>query len=73
MNKTLRDQVMKLPSEEKIGLAMDLWDSIPETDLPPVPEEQIREAERRLEEYRNDPSRAAPWQEVMSRIRARFT
>jgi putative addiction module component (TIGR02574 family) len=73
MNKALHDQVMRLPSNEKIDLVMELWDSIPEADLPPVPEEQLREAERRFEAYRNDPGRASPWQETMKRIRARFT
>ena len=28
MNKALRDQVMSLPAEEKVELAMELWDSI---------------------------------------------
>jgi hypothetical protein len=41
-------------------------------DVPPVPEEQIREAERRFEGIRKDPSRAAPWRDAMERIRARF-
>jgi putative addiction module component (TIGR02574 family) len=72
MNKALHDQVMNLPSDEKIDLVMDLWDSIPEADWPPVPEEQILEAERRLEALRNDPGRGAPWRDAMERIRARF-
>jgi putative addiction module component (TIGR02574 family) len=72
MNKVLHDQVMSLPSDEKIDLVMELWESIPEADWPPVPEERILEAERRLEEIRNDPSQASPWREAMERIRARF-
>jgi putative addiction module component (TIGR02574 family) len=72
MNKALREQVMSLPPDEKYELVMDLWDSIPESELPPVLEEQIAEAERRFEAYLKDPRRASPWREVMERIRARF-
>jgi putative addiction module component (TIGR02574 family) len=72
MNKALREQVMSLPPDEKYELVMDLWDSIPESELPPVPEERIAEAERRFDAYLKDPSRASPWREVMERIRARF-
>ena len=72
MNKVLHDQVMSLPSDEKIDLVMELWESIPEADWPPVPEEQILEAERRLEAIRNDPSQTSPWREAMERIRAHF-
>jgi putative addiction module component (TIGR02574 family) len=72
MNKALRDQVLRLPPDEKYELVMELWDSIPESEVPPVPDELIAEAERRFEACRKDPTRAAPWRDVMERIRASF-
>ena len=72
MNKTLRDQVLSLSPDEKYELVMELWDSIPESEVPPVPDELIAEAERRFEACRKDPTRAAPWREVMDRMWTRF-
>ena len=72
MNKSLHDQVMSLPADEKLDLVMDLWDSIREDELPPPSDEQLAEAERRLEAYKKDPSRGSPADIVMRRIRAYF-
>ncbi len=72
MNKALRDQVLSLPADEKAELAMDLWDSLAEGEIPPPTDEQLAEAERRFEAYQNDPSRGSPADVVMKRIRARF-
>jgi putative addiction module component (TIGR02574 family) len=72
MNKTLRDKLMSLPPAERAELAQDLWDSLAEDELPLPSDEQIAEAERRIEAYKKDPSRASPADEVMKRIRARF-
>ena len=72
MNKALRDQVMSLPAEEKIELAMDLWESLSESELPPPTDEQIAEVERRLAEHKKDPSSAIPYEQVMERLWSRF-
>jgi putative addiction module component (TIGR02574 family) len=72
MNKTLRDQVMNLPADEKVELAMDLWESIGDSAVPAPTDEQLAEAERRFEAYQRDPTRGAPADVVMKRIRARF-
>jgi putative addiction module component (TIGR02574 family) len=72
MNKALRDQVLALPADERAELAMELWDSIAESDQPLPNDAQLAEAERRFEAYRADPSRGAPADVVMRRIRARF-
>jgi len=72
MNKSLRDQVLKLPAGEKVELVMDLWDSIGEGDLPLPTDEQLLEAEKRFADYQKDPSRGSPADVAMKRIRARF-
>jgi len=64
--------LLKLSPAERIRLAQDLWDSIPESEAPPVGEEQIRRLEARLVEHERDPSSALPWDEVRARLRARF-
>ncbi len=73
MNKTLRDEVMKLSRGEKIELVHELWESIPpgeeEFELTP---EQVQEIERRIAEHERDPGSAVSWEEVRERLRARF-
>lgn len=73
----LEAEILKLPVGDRIRLAQELWDSIvPEAeadpDLLPLTEEQIRELERRLAEHGRGPSSAVPWEEVRTRLRARF-
>ena len=72
MNKILREQVMNLPAEEKIELAMDLWDSLSDDELPPPTSDQLEEAKRRLEEHRKNPDSAIPYEEVLERLRSRY-
>jgi putative addiction module component (TIGR02574 family) len=72
MNKVLREEAMRLPADERVELALELWDSLADHEVPPPTDEQIAEAERRLAEYQKNPDRAVSWQEVMKRIRARF-
>jgi putative addiction module component (TIGR02574 family) len=73
MNKTLRDEVMKLSTAEKIELVHELWESIPpgeeEFELTP---EQAQEIKRRIAEHERDPGSAVPWEEVRERLRAKF-
>ena len=72
MNKALRDQVMSLPAKDKVELAMELWHSIDEGELPLPTDEQLAEAERRFAAFQKDPSRGSPADVAMKRIRARF-
>ncbi len=78
MNKTLRDQVMNLPAQERAELAQELWDSVhpPGSALPGdivvLTQEQMAELDRRLEEYKQHPERAEPWEVVRKRLWARF-
>lgn len=78
MNKALRDQVMQLPAEERLGLMDELWDSLhPPGSLRPgepfvLTDEQKAELDRRLEEYERHPERAKPWDVVRARLWAQF-
>ena len=72
MNKILRDQIMRLPTEEKIDLVMDVWNSISSDEFPPLTEEQKAELDRRLAEYEAHPEQALPWDEVYARLQARY-
>jgi len=61
----------QLSLQEKLLLASELWDEvIAQKEDIPVSQEILDELDRRMEEYRRDPSTASPWEEVKQRIRA---
>jgi putative addiction module component (TIGR02574 family) len=70
MNKALRDELMRLPADERVKLAHDLLDSVDETL--PVSDTLLAEAKRRLAEHRADPSTAVPWEEARARLWSRL-
>lgn len=72
LNENLRKQVFALTPEEKIDLAVELWDSIAQDEFPPISDELKHELDRRLEEHQKDPSRASTWEEVKERLLARY-
>jgi len=73
MNKTLRDQAMELPPEERLELGYDLIDSVADAgDDFELTDEQKAEIERRMAEHERDPSSAIPLEEFMARLRSRF-
>jgi putative addiction module component (TIGR02574 family) len=62
-------ELRTLSASEKLTLVTELWEDLaskPE-DIPITPE-QIAEVERRLEEYRQNPSLGSSWEEVKARI-----
>lgn len=66
-------ELLQLSPAERIQLAQDLWDSLPEDpELVSLDEAQLQELDRRLAEHRRDPSTAVPWEEVRARLLARF-
>ena len=73
MNKALRDQAMQLPPDERLELAYDLLESVPDAgeDLE-LTDEQKAEIERRMAEHERDPSSAIPLEQFMARLRTRF-
>jgi putative addiction module component (TIGR02574 family) len=72
MNKIALSELFKLSPAERIQLAQDLWDSIPEQDAPDLTPEQVAKLERRLSDHERDPSSGVSWAEVRERLRARF-
>ena len=69
MKKALMSDILELSVTERLQLVEEIWDSIAEApDAFELTEEQKKELDRRLEEYRKDPSVAIPWDEVKARI-----
>lgn len=65
--------LLKLTPAERIQLAQDLWDSIPEdAGSAPLPPEEIAELELRLAAHDADPSSAVSYEDVRARLRVRF-
>ena len=62
-------ELRTLSAFEKLTLVTELWEDLasqPE-DIP-ITSEQIAEVDRRLEEYRRNPSLGSSWEEVKARI-----
>ena len=63
------DSIKRLSVVERVRLAQDIWDTLqPTAEELPLTEEQRQLVDRRLEEYRRDPSSAIPWEEAKARI-----
>ena len=62
-----------LTPAERIELAMELWDSLPDdSDEPPLTEAQKVILRERLEDLRRDPDAGSAWEDVRGRIERRF-
>jgi len=62
-------ELLKLSPAEKLALVSELWDDlVAHPDAVPVSQTQIAEIERRMEEYRKDPSQVTTWEEAKVRI-----
>ncbi|MCX5766685.1 MAG: addiction module protein [Gemmatimonadetes bacterium] len=59
-----------LSPEERIQLAEDLWDSLPERQVE-LSDSQRVELDRRLAVREADPSRGRPWRDVLDEIEKR--
>lgn len=66
-----RDELLKLPPEEKLELVEALWDSIDE-DLLPVTDEEIEFARERFELHKQKPSEGLSWLEVKKKITKKY-
>lgn len=65
--------LLRLSEAERIQLAQDLWDSIPEKSaMLSLTDEERAELTRRLDEHDRDPSTAIAWSEARQRLRDRF-
>lgn len=63
----------RLSVAERIQLAEDLWDSIPETADIPLTEAQKAELDRRLEDLERDPDAGESWEAVRARLYGRLS
>lgn len=62
-------EVNRLTAAEKLILVGELWNDLAAhpTEVP-VSREQIAELDRRMEEYRRDPSQVTTWEATQQRI-----
>jgi putative addiction module component (TIGR02574 family) len=67
MNRALRD-ALNLSLNERIQLVQGLWDSISSETRGNVARADILEAEKRLNEYEEDPSTAISWELVAKKL-----
>ncbi len=56
-------ELKMLPSQEKLAVIGELWQSIPQEDVP-IDDAILDEMDRRFEDYLKTPERAKPWNEV---------
>jgi putative addiction module component (TIGR02574 family) len=65
-------EVRRLTASEKLILVGELWNDLAAhpTEIP-VSREHIAELDRRMEEYRRDPSKVTTWEEVQRRLLGR--
>jgi putative addiction module component (TIGR02574 family) len=63
--------LLRLPAQDRIELAMALWESLSdeerEAELVLTPEQEA-ELDRRLEEHLANPASAIPWEEVRRKL-----
>ncbi len=68
----LMDDIEKLPAGERLQLVGDIWETLAANpDDVPVPEEDLAEVRRSIEEHRRDPSGAQYWDTVRAEISKR--
>ena len=71
MSTNLSD-ILRLPVDQRIKLVEDIWDSIAvESGAVQLTSAQRQELDRRIEDYKNDPSGNIPWEEIKSQALAR--
>ncbi len=70
MSETLKAMgIDRLSVEQRILLAEEIWDSIPdEAELPPLTEAQQQDLQRRLAAYEANPAAGSTWEEVKARL-----
>ena len=67
----LINQIKKLSTSEKILLVEDIWDSITlsENELS-VTDNQKKELDKRLLDFKNNPSNGTSWEQVRNRLKS---
>ncbi|MEA5553855.1 addiction module protein [Anabaena cylindrica UHCC 0172] len=65
----LKVDISELSIAERIQLAEDLWDSILEQQEElPLSQAQQQELDRRLENYKKNPTNGSSWEDVKKRL-----
>jgi putative addiction module component (TIGR02574 family) len=65
----LKFDISELSIAERIQLAEDLWDSILEQQEElPLSQAQQQELDRRLENYKKNPTNGSSWEDVKKRL-----
>ena len=73
MNADLLEAAKALPLPERIKLAEALWEDITKDGYePPLTTAQEAELDRRLEEHRNNPHSAIPWEQVKAELAQKY-
>lgn len=71
MTRAQIDQLLELPSAERLAIVQELWDSvIQDTDAVPLTTAQRDELERRWLDLQQHPDDAEPWDEVKKSLLA---
>jgi putative addiction module component (TIGR02574 family) len=69
MNSRLQE-ILTLPVNERIQLVEEIWDSIAAVpEAIELTEKQAEEIDRRLEDFRKNPTDLVPWDAVRERLR----
>lgn len=58
--------------DQRVELAITLWNSIDEAELPPPTPDQLDLAQKELTAHQADPSSSIPLQEVLNTLRSRL-
>ncbi len=66
-----KEELLKLPAAERYDIAVALWDSIEEEDLP-VTDEEKAFAEMRLQEHLNNPKDVIKWEDARAQIKKEY-
>ena len=66
-------EFQKMSVDERIELIGDIWDSIPAEAMPPLTQAQEKELERRIADYRQNPSSSLPWEVVKAELQKRLS
>lgn len=64
------DQLLDMPSAERLELAQALWDSVAQNpENVPLTEEQRHELDRRLEAFEQEPISGSSWESMKRSLR----
>ena len=64
------DQLLDLPTAERLELAQALWDSVAaDPESVPLTQVQREELDRRLDEYERNPNEGSSWESIKRSLR----